>query len=424
MAAPKSSSKVNIIKSAAAQKPLDALSDLDRVLKTDAPKLILLMNAPAARGDEPFLFEYAIRKVTNAAGARGAEVSKYDAGTPGFDGATMYTEISTRSMFALASVRIVRNVDALTRGARGSEAQEEEPEDGEDSEPETTKNKSAPSSRSREAAVHPIERAALGFVKNAPAGDQLVLVAKKFRAPFVRAIREAGGAVYEFRPLYDKPFRGPGPVESTEFGEFVQILARELNVKLAPGSMGVLIQKTGSQLSAVAAALEKLKSVFNNLEITAAHIHQHIVKSRPGSPWILAEAILSGDAARALAEIDALEAAGARDADGRAIAAEGAYIMMFSALRRDGIRNIEASELLKRNTSIEAVAAEIGIPTIPAVMDSFIKQIRARTPEGHRRLLDTIAEAEAAMRLRGEKARSAVERLAARARVIVKTTNR
>ncbi|MFN0207026.1 MAG: DNA polymerase III subunit delta [Planctomycetota bacterium] len=418
--------KTNTIKSAAAQKPLDALADLDRALKSDAPKLILLTNASTARGDEPFLFEYAIRKITNAAEARGAEVSRYDAGISGFNAATMYTEISTRSMFALASVRIVRNVDALTRGARASDSEGElsegdEPETTKDG--EATKEKGAPS-RSREAAAHPIERAALGFVKNAPGGDQLILVSKKFRAPFVRAVREAGGAVYEFRPLYDKPFRGAAPVESTELGEFVQILARELNMKFASGAMAALIQKTGSQLTAIASALEKLKSVLNNTEITAARVHEHIVKSRPGSPWILAEAILSGDAARALAEVDALEASGARDADGRAIASEGAYVMMFAALRRDGIRNIEAAGLLKNNQTIETAAAQIGIPNIPAVMESFIKQVRSRTPAGHRILLDRIAEAEIAMRLRGEKARSAVERLVARARVSVKINNR
>jgi hypothetical protein len=403
---------------AAAQKPLEAIAALVAALAESPPRLILLTNASSARADEPYLAEYCIAKIVKNAAARGAEVLRYDAGVAGFDPAGLYSELSTRSMFAAATVRIVKNADVHIRGRAGAagDGAEGDPEESAVGGPGGTGETLAPSSRSREAAAHPLERAALSFVKSGGAEEHLVLVGRKFRSPFLRAVREAGGVVYEFRPLYDKPFRGSGPVDSTELGEFIQMLARDMGLRLAAGTMPALVQKTGNQPGAIAAALEKLQSILQKGEITPARVQEHVAQSRPGSPWLLAEAILCGDPAKAFEEIAALEAAGARDGDGRMIAAEGAYVMALAALRRDGMRNLEAAERLKKGGAVEQVILQFGIPNIPSLVESFARQLRARSAAGHRRLLDWVAETELAMRVHGEKARSAVERLACRAR--------
>lgn len=398
----------------AAAKPADTLAELVKLLKSpSAPPVFILMNSPMARGDEPWLHEMALQRIVKSAEARGAEVNRYDGAVPGFDPATLYAELTTRSLFAMATVRILKNADALMKGMRDAGD-----EDGDDDESEPAEDGAAPApaKRSREAAVHPLEKAILAFMKNAPAGDALAVTAKKLRAPFVRAAREGGAFIAEFRPLYDKPFRGAGPIESTEFGEFAQIVARDAGVTLGAGVLSAMVRKTGSQLSQVAGAIEKLKSVAQNRDITIHDVAEHVPYSRPGSPWVLAEAILSGDAARAFFELEALGNAGARDANGKIIASDGALVMALSSIARDGRRNVIGAELLKRGMPISEIASIVGLPSIPAVLETFEKQLKLRTPAGHRQLLDWVVDTELATRLRGEKARSAMERLATRAR--------
>src|SRR5262249_49165646 len=147
----------------------------------------------------------------------------------------------------------------------------------------------------RETAVAPLERAALAFATSAPDSDALVLSARKLRAPFLRAARDAGAHVVALRPLYDRPFRGDGPIESTELGKLAASMARSARVRLAPGALGALLARTGNRLGAVAAALEKLRSVAADREVAAADVAAHVPRSTPGSPWTLAEAILAGD---------------------------------------------------------------------------------------------------------------------------------
>ncbi|MBI3817834.1 MAG: hypothetical protein HY286_04015 [Planctomycetes bacterium] len=392
-------------------KPAETLSELTKLLKAAPPKVCISMNAASARGDEPFLHELLIRRIAAFAESRGSDVNRYDAAVPGFNAPGLYSELTTRSLFAAATVRILKNADALIK--KSGEADDDESES--DALAEEGEKPSAPK-RSREAAVHPLEKAVLLFIKSAPEGDMLAVTGKKFRAPFVRAAREAGAFVAEFRPLYDKPFRGPGPVDGTEFGEFAIAIAKEMGLKLAAGALGSIVKKTGSQLSQVAGALEKLRSVANGAEITTALVAAQIPYSRPGSPWALAEAVLSGDASRALVEIESLENAGARDTNGKIIAADGAYVMAFSAIARDGRRNLAASEYIKNGMSISEAASALGVPPFPAALEAFERQVRSRTPAGHRYLFNWVAEAEFATRMRGEKAKSALERLACRAR--------
>lgn len=388
---------------AAPQRPADALAELAHAMGgARPPALVVLTNSASARGDEPHFVELALRTVLAAARARGAEVGIHDAAVSGFDASSLYAALTTRSLFASSSVRVLKNADALLKG-RGATAGEEE-------------EKESPK-RSREAAIHPIERAALTCAAQGAGGDQFVLAAKKLRAPFVRAAREAGGLVLEFRPLYDKPFRGSGPVESTELGEFAARLAKERRVRLGAGALAALLTRTGNQLGAVDAALEKLQAILGDREVTVAAVAEHVLSTRPGSPFVLAEAILAGDAPRALAELRLLERFGARDADGKAIASEGAYAMALSAAVRDARRNHDAARRARAGGKLEEIAASLGIPPFPAAMDSFLRGVRARDLAGHRRLLDDLLEAELAMRVRREPAAMALERLACRARV-------
>lgn len=401
-------------KFAPAAKPADVLAELTKLLSSGKPpKVMIFMNAPSARGDEPYFFELSIKKLVAFAEARGAELNRYDGAIPGFDPSPLYAELTTPSLFAVTTVRIVKNAEAVMKGMRGAAAEEES-----DGEEDTEAEDGAAPKRSREAAVHPFEKATLAFLQSGPAGDIFIFTAKKLRAPFLRAAREAGAWVAEFRPLYDKPFRGGGPVESTEFGEFAQSIAKEMGLYLGAGALGAMIKKTGSQLSQFAAACEKLKSVVKQKEVTIQHVTEFIPYSRAGSPWTLAEAILSGDAPKAFIELETLANAGARDANGKIIASDGAFVMALSAIARDGRRNLQAAELLKKGKSIQDIAAMLAIPSIPAVLETFEKQVRGRPPAAHRKLLDWVTDVEISTRLRGEKLRSALERLAARARAV------
>jgi len=361
-------------------RPADALAALERAVRSPSPpKLVATVTASSARADEPFLHERAVRIVREAAAARGAETTVHDAGAPGFDAGALYAALTTGALFASASLRVVRNADAVEPGA-------------------------------------PLESAALRFARGAPTGDQLVLQARRLRAPFLKEMREAEALVVELRPPYDRPFRGDAPPERTELGEMALSIAAESGVKLAPGALGEMLRRTGSRLGAVAAAIEKLRAVGASAACTREDVARHVPRSQTGSPWALAEAIGSGDAARALEECAAIASNGARDSDGKPIAAEGAFAMAMAALGRDGRRNAEAADRMRSGETIEQAAAALRVPPFPAAQDAFARAIRARSVEGHRRFLDELVEVELAIRLRGEKPRSALERLAARTR--------
>lgn len=404
---------------AAPVRPAETIRSLGSLLKSGggAPRLVLVTNSSTARSDEPFLRDLAIAMIAADAVRRKADITKYDGAVPGFQPATLYAELTTRSLFATTSVRIIRNADAIMKGVRAEAGTAMEDEGDDDVGASESDESTAPVRRSRSVADHPFEKAALSFAKNAPAGDVAVIELKKMRAPFARAAREAGALILEFRPLYDKPFRGDGPVESTEFGEFISMLARDAGMKFAPGAMAAIVRKTGTQLGAVAAALDKLKNIGAGPELTVDIITQNVPRSRPGSPWTLASAVLAGDAARAIEEIYLLTSAGARDADGKMIASEGAFVMAMSSMIRDARRNLDAALRIRAGATLQEAASAVGVPPVPAALDAFALAVRARTPAGHRAFLDRIAEAELATRLRGEKPSSAIMRLAVRARV-------
>ncbi len=391
-------------RSAPSLRPAELLEELDRGLASKTPpRVVIAATAPAARGEEPFLSDLAIRRIVARAETSGAEVATFDAGASGFDPSGLFAELTTRSLFAASTLRVVRGADALLKGGRGAASEDAE---GDEESPK----------RSREAAVSPFERAVLAFAAGAAAGDGLAIVARKLRAPFARAVREAGGLVLEFRPLYDKPFRGDGPVESTELGAFVQSLAKEASLRLGRGALAALLARTGSSLGAAAAALEKLRSVHASAEVSVRDVELHVAATRAGSAWTLAEAIVQGEPGRALSEIALLAESGARDSDGKSIAADGAFAMALSAVVRDARRNAAAAARMAEGSTFEEAASAAGVPSFPAALDSFRKALGARRPPEHARFLDDVAEAELSIRRGGEKAQSALERLAFRGR--------
>jgi len=391
---------------AAARKPLEQLEDLEKSLASkEPPRLIVATHTSAARADEPFLLDWVGRRCVAFAEKRKAEVTLFDAGAPGFDPNGLFAAITTRSMFASASVWIVRQADALVRGARS----------GDDADGEAETEKPAGGGK-RDAATVPFERAVLRYAEGSGGDDQLVVLARRLRAPFLRALRERDVFVVEVRPLYDKPFRGDGPVDGTELGEFLMRYARIEGMRLGRGVLQEIVTRTGSGISGAAGALSKLRSVVSDREITVADVVAHISTSRAGSPWAIAEAILRGDGARALEEIACVAASGARDPDGKTVAADGAFAMALSALARDARRNVVAATMIAGGASAEDAAAAVGVPRFPAAMEAFQKSISARNATDHRRVLDAVAEAELAIRGGGEKARSALVRLAARCR--------
>ena len=221
-------------------------------------------------------------------------------------------------------------------------------------------------------------------------GEQFVLVARKLRAPFVRAVREAGSLVIEFRALYDKPFQGAGPIETTELGEFAKALAREQGMRLGSGALAALLARTGNQLGSIDAGLQKLRSVCGDRDVSSADVVLHVAATRPGSPWILGESILAGDAKRAMNEWALIGRSGARDGDGKSIAPEGAFVMALAAAVRDARRNHEAARRIRCGMSLEQAAASVGVPFFPAAMETFARALRARSLAGHRRLLDDL----------------------------------
>lgn len=385
-------------------RPAEVLAQLRRAGRDASCTCVLLTFASSARAEEPHFFELAIRDLVEAARSQSLDVEVFDALDAAFDAKALYASLTMESLFASSCVRVLRRAEALLKGEKGDDE-----ESGKDAD-------SKRSTRSREAAVHPLERATLAFLGRARPGERFVVAAARFRAPFLRAVREAGGQVFEFRPLYDKPFRGAGPIETTELGAFAAELARERGLRLGAGALRAILERTGNQLGAVDAALTKLATVAGERPIEAREIASHVPQTRPGNPWALAEAIAQGNPETALRELDRIVRWGAREADGKTISADGALTMALAALVRDARRHREAAERLHAGDSLEAVARAFAVPPFPAALDAFAAAVRARSPRGHGAFVKALLDAELSTRVHREPLPLMFARLAARAR--------
>ncbi len=203
----------------------------------------------------------------------------------------------------------------------------------------------------------------MSYVSDPAPETCLVFVAEKAdqRLKFFSAFKKHGVLV-KLDPLYER-----------QLPDFVRGEAQARGVTLAPDAVTMVVDEIGAELGQLADAVERLALYVTGRDaasgdsarkqIVAEDVDQVVATTRQRSVFELANAVGSGDRARALAMLSSM--LGARESGVRIVA------MLARHLRQLWI----TSELLLKTRDKFEIAGALGIP--PFFADDIIRQARS-----------------------------------------------
>lgn len=384
-------------------------------------------------GEEAFFAQDGVAAVSKALfpdGDPGGAITSLDAGQPADAEriASVLEDLATPSLFGEGRLVVIRRAEAL-----GSEVDEGDGDDedgaGEDEDEPPAPRREARSARGgdRDGAPPAAKRRAspiTTLVKEAAAaavpGAVLVLVTSKpvkgKGSVSADAISKTGAALVDARRLYDAPppwARG-GSVYDTEVVQFLVRRARARHGKtLEPRTAHALVLRRGAGLSGLVTSLDTLAAYAGErAAITEADVAATVGATREDPAWVLADAVLSRDVARAFDLLDAAFTRGYSDGKGRvSVRPEAVFPRIVATLHGAWRRLLLVAEARERGEDPAADPALAGLP-------GFVVERTVRAAQG-RRSDDLLArhrafvEAEAGVRGDGVPHRLAAERLVA-----------
>jgi DNA polymerase III delta subunit len=367
-------------------KPVAATTFLDRAATEPAPRVVVLAGA------EPWLREEALRAVVARVARPGAatpSLVRIDAKKPEERERTWQAidEVRSPSLFGETKVVAIDGAEqAEVPGGKG---------------------------------VDPIVHLTTAALAGPATGSVLVLLTargvKGRSAVDAEAIAAAGAVVVDCRALYD----APGPWESgaapweNELARWVARRIRAVHGKTLdiPDAHAVVV-RVGNEMAALDAALRTLAlSLGARPKATAKDVEDALGATREEPSWRIADAVLDGDAARAMELATAAFDRGITDSRGTTVVRPDALFHMLIATLHGSFRKaLVAAEALAAGTPPAAAAKAAGVP--PFLAEGFLRRAR-RDPADllarHRAFL----EAEVGVKGGGVPPRLAFERLVA-----------
>ena len=356
------------------------LANLARALAGDAP----LARGYLVRGEERWFREAAIAEIAAAAARRGLEIVRHDGADPDVDLAGLLADLAAPPMFASARLVLVRGLAALLKKDEA-----------------------------------PLVTAAAAFLRGGAVPGTLVLEAESLRVDhaLAKAVAACGGTILTLRRLYDSPppWERSGDPARTELVLWLLARAKAKGLRLDPRDAVYVAAATGNDLGALEGALADLA------RRTSGSVRETIVWHGTVSPFDLAEDMLRGDAAGAIAGIEGLFRSGMRAKDGsREVKPEVTLTLLLQSLRakvREALalaRAAEAGERLDR-------AAFRGPPR---AFEEAVQRSAARRAEDWALLADDVAAIERRTRTSRTVDASDLARLALRWRLGTETIRR
>jgi DNA polymerase-3 subunit delta len=367
-------------------KPVLATAFLDRPATEPAPRVVVLAGA------EPWLREEALRAVlarVEAAGPGAPSLVRIDAKQPEERDRTWAAldEVRSPSLFGEAKVVAID-------GAESAEVP-----GGKD--------------------VDPLVHLATAALAGPATGSVLALLTSRAvkgrSAVDADALAAAGAVVVDCRALYD----APGPWESgaapweNELARWVARRMRALHGKaLDLPDAHAAVQRVGADLAALDAALRTLAlSLGARPKATAKDVEDVLGMTREEPSWRIADAVLDGDAARAVDLATAAFDRGITDSRGVVVVRPDALFMMMIATLHGSFRKaLVAAEALAAGTQPAAAAKAAGVP--PFLAEGFLRRAR-RDPAEMLARHAAFLEAEVGVKGGGVPPRLAFERLVA-----------
>lgn len=209
-------------------------------------------------------------------------------------------------------------------------------------------------------------------------GSTLVVEAQKLdkRTKFAKSLQE-GGAVFEFRELYETPFGRPDRLLEGELVEWVLTRARALGVPLHPEAALLLVMQVGKAPGELLAELEQLAVRVGpdakRRPLQPDDLRGKLTTSFESTPFELAEAVLGGDRRRALRSLRAMFDRGVKQRDGKSMDQAGLFPFATSWLFSSIGQILEGRLLLDGGTALRDVAARAGVHMF---QERFADQVR------------------------------------------------
>lgn len=344
-------------RSAAAPHPQKELERLrSHLASSGVPRALLV------KGEERYFRDRAVDLVCALATERELEVSRHDARDPEFDAAAVCHDLSAAPMFAPGRLVLVRNFGALLRADASDDV---EASDG-----------------SRGAAV---SRAIQSALADRASTCSVAVDSESLRADHAvsKAIAASGGPVFAFRRMYDSPppWGDPDP-RRTELVQWLLSRAQETSVRLAPDQAVYVAAAVGSDLAALDVELERLK------RRGAESVQDTVAWTSGASPFAVAEHLVRGDLAPALAGIEALFRSGTQKSDGSREVEPAAIVAMLSGSVRNKLRQTVA---LAEGESPGGMA--------PRAREELEARVRLRSSASWRRMQEEFAALERSARM-------------------------
>lgn len=388
-------------------------------------------------GEESFLAEEVVAALTRALfpqGDPGGAVVALDAGDPA-DAQRLpavLEELATASLFGDGKLVVVRRAELLGGRGGGGDADEDDDEGEDDDEvtppPRATARDEVVATRKGvepAAPAGPAGRRAnpiTALVKNAMAapvaGSVLALVTKKpvkgRGSVSADAITKTGAALVDCRRLYDTtpPWSRGGDPTDTEVARWLVQRARGRHAKsMDLRTAHALSTRAGGGLATLSKALETLAAyVGAKSSIVEADVAATVATTREDPAWVLADAVLEREVARALDLVAASFERGISDAKGRvSVRPEAIFPPLVSTLHGAWRKAMLVAEASSRGENLASLPAFAGLPGF--VVERLIRQASRRAPADLLARHRAFVTAESGVRGGGVPPRLAVERL-------------
>lgn len=334
--------------------PPTQLSQLEaRLAQGDPPRGIVL------RGEERYFRERGVELIRDRARALQWEISMHDSADPDFEEGALLDDLAAGSLFAGASCVIVRNAGSLLKKAG--------------------RNQSA------------LTRSVQAFLGSDQVAGSVVLCADNLRADHavVKAVQAADGALLHCRKLWDSPPPWKPDPRQTEVVLWILSRARDFAVNLTPDQAVYVAVATGNDLFALDTQLKKLRHAGQR------SLREVVQWEAGGSPFQVAEALVGGERARALAGVEALFRGGFKDRSGGRVVDEHALVaILMGAIGRSLRQGLAGSVALAAGGDPLQGASKAGLSVNPRGRDAFMAQLRMWPLREWRVRLETLANLE------------------------------
>jgi len=181
--------------------------------------------------------------------------------------------------------------------------------------------------------------------------------------------------VIRFRRLFvDPPPWNPAAVDQSEAAKFAIAHANGLGMRLQNGAAGLLVEMSGGRPADLMQSLQHFQ-LLNQLQVSVEDVREVTAHSAEGSARDYADALLTGDSARALQLLAKVRARGLHSWDGRRISPRDSFTMLISTAIRE-----------RRQTAVIRAAVDGGATLEEALKGSGAKPSMPVTKRMERRL--------------------------------------